>query len=102
VTGLDLTNVNFSISLFADTLKANCDQVAQIVYNASNEMPGIVTSYEDLWRFTIANYHIGPGCLSYAIYLAWSETGEITWETVSEKLTEPCKGVIPYVNKIAQ
>ena len=102
VTGLDLTNVNFSISLFADTLKANCDQVAQIVYNATNEMPGIVTSYEDLWRFTIANYHIGPGCLSYAIYMAWSETGEITWETVSEKLTEPCQGVIPYVNKIAQ
>ena len=101
-SGIDLTNVDFSISLFANSIKANCDQVAQIVYNATRETPGLVCSYEDLWRFTVANYHAGPGCLSYAIYMAWSKTGTLTWETVLAEFPDPCKGVIPYVNKITK
>jgi len=101
-TGIDLTNVYFSLGLFASTIKANCDQVAQIVYNASLEMPGEVSNYEDLWRFTLANYHAGPGCLSFAIYMAYAENGELTWENVTPQFTEPCQGVIPYVEKIAR
>jgi hypothetical protein len=102
--GVDLTNVDFSVSLFAQTLKANCDQVAQIVYNATKVMPGVVSSYEDLWRFTIANYHAGPGCVSYAIHMAWQQSGDelITWENASQQLTPACQSVIPYVEKITR
>jgi hypothetical protein len=100
--GIDLSNVDFSLSLFANTIKANCDQVGQIVYNAAEDLPGAVCTYEDLWRFVIANYHTGPGCLSYAIYMAWINTGELTWENVIKEFTDPCKGVIPYVEKIAR
>ncbi len=100
--GIDLTNINFSLTLFANTIKASCDQVAQIVNNATNEIPGTVASYEDLWRFTVANYHAGPGCLSYAMYTAWASTGSLSWADVSSQFTDSCKGVIPYVEKITQ
>jgi hypothetical protein len=101
--GVDLTHTNFSVSLFASTIQANCEQVAQIIYTATDETPGTVSTFEDLWRFTVANYHAGPGCLSFAIHMDWQSGGEtITWEEVSENFTEACQGVIPYVNKITR
>ncbi len=102
-TGVDLTNARLSISLFANTLLASCEQVTQIIYNATKEKPGAVSTYEDLWRFTLANYHAGPGCLSYAIHSAWqANPTTLRWDEVSARLTEPCQGVIPYVEKIAR
>lgn len=98
--GIDLSNANFSIKLFAETLLANCEQVAQVVYNATGEIPGEVSRYEDLWRFTVANYHVGPGCLSYAMYKAWSAGADMDWVHVSGYLTDACKSVIPYVEKV--
>jgi hypothetical protein len=98
--GIDLTNAEFSITLFANTLLANCEQVAQIVYNATGQIAGQVSSYEELWRFTVANYHIGPGCLSYAMYTAWAARATMDWEHVSDYLTEPCESVIPYVENV--
>ena len=65
-------------------------------------MAGRVSTYEDLWRFTIANYHAGPGCLSYAIHQAWQNTGSLNWETVAPYFTETCQGVVPYVEKITR
>ena len=101
-TGIDLTNVDFSVSLFAETLQANCDQVRQIIFTATQRTAGSVSSYEDLWRYTIANYHAGPGCLSYAIHTAWQSAAALTWEQVSTRFTDPCRGVVPYVNKITR
>jgi len=100
--GVDLTNVAFSVQLFADTLKANCEQVAQIVYNATKEKPGTVVDYENLWKLTLANYHAGPGCVSYAVHMAWLTAGSLSWDEVSKQFTEPCRGVIPYVEKISR
>lgn len=98
--GIDLTSVESSINLVAHTLLANCDQVAQIVYNATGQVAGEVATYEDLWKFTIADYHVGPGCLSYAMYTASSARATMDWEHVSTHLTEPCQSVIPYVTQI--
>lgn len=100
--GIDLNHANFSISLFANTLLANCSQVSRIVYNATNRSPGEVSTYEDLWRFTIANYHIGPGCLSYAIYNTWSRHEDLDWEHVASHLTPACQSVIPYVENVSK
>jgi hypothetical protein len=101
--GVDLSSADFSISLFANTLLASCDQVAQIIFNATKEKPGEVSSYEDLWRFSLANYHAGPGCLSYAVYSAWDANKvDLLWSEVSQKFTESCKGAVPYVEKIAR
>lgn len=101
--GVDLSHANMSVSLFASTLKANCEQVGTLVSTATDEIPGQVSTYEDLWRFTVANYHAGPGCLSYAIHMAWqSNPGPLTWDKVSAQFTEACRGVIPYVEKITR
>jgi hypothetical protein len=100
--GIDLTNVDFSLTLFAKTLKANCAQVGQIVTTATQSIPGAVSTYEDLWKFTIANYHAGPGCVAYAITSAWASNNSLTWDDVSQNFTDACRGVIPYVNKITQ
>lgn len=100
--GVDLSSANFTVSLFANTLIANCAQVSRTVYNATTHMAGSIASYEDLWRLTVANYHAGPGCVSYAIHLAWLNTGSLAWSEVSQHFTEPCKGVVPYVEKITR
>lgn len=99
--GIDLTNAEFCINLFANTLLANCEQVAQIMYNATGQIAGEVSSYEELWKFTVANYHTGPGCLSYAMYTAWAARATMDWEHVSDYLTEPCESAIPYVANVA-
>jgi hypothetical protein len=99
-TGIDLSNADFSINLFAQTLQANCAQIGQTIVTATELSPGAVASYEDLWRFAVANYHAGPGCTSFAIYQAWQSAGKLTWETVSQRFTEACKGVVPYVEKV--
>lgn len=98
--GIDLTSVETSISLVAHTLLANCDQVAQIMLNATGKTAGAVSSYEELWKYTIADYHIGPGCLSYALYTSWAARSTMDWEHVSTRLTKPCQTVIPYVTQI--
>jgi hypothetical protein len=98
--GIDLTSIDTSINLVAHTMLADCEQVAQIVYNATGRIAGEVASYEELWKFAIADYHVGPGCLSYAMYTAWAAGSSMDWEHVSTHLTEPCETVIPYVTQI--
>lgn len=98
--GIDLTSVSTSINLVAHTMLADCDQVAQIVYNATGRSAGEVSSYEELWKFTIADYHVGPGCLSYAMYTTWATKSTMDWEHVSAHLTQPCESVIPYVTQV--
>jgi len=100
--GIDLTNIDFSINLFAQTLLANCSQVSRIIFNATNHAPADVSDYVNLWKFTVANYHIGPGCLSYAIYQASASRSLIDWETVSTYLTPSCQGVKSYIEKITK
>lgn len=100
--GIDLSNVYFTVTLFANTLQANCAQVARTVYTATEQMAGRVATYEDLWRLTVANYHAGPGCTSFAIHQAWSTEQTLAWDVVRTRFTEPCFGVVPYVEEITR
>lgn len=101
-TGIDLSNVYFNIRLFASTLQANCAQIARTIYTATNSMAGRVTTYEDLWRMTVANYHAGPGCTAFAIHQAWGMDKSLAWDKVATRFTEPCNGVVPYVEEITR
>jgi len=98
--GINLSHASFSVDFFAQTLIANCQQVGQIITNATEESPGAVSSYDDLWRFTLANYHGGPGCLYEAIDSVSSKT--IRWEDITSKLDRECPGVTEYVENIAK
>ena len=100
--GLDLTQAEFSVSVFAETMAANCEQVGRIVQNASGRLPGLVSSYEDLWRFTLVNYNAGPGCLTLAVKTTVSQGEDLDWTSVSSNLTPACQGAIDYVDTISQ
>ena len=100
--GIDLRQADFSVSVFAETLLANCEQVGQIVHNYLWTAPGQVSSYEDLWKFTLVNYNAGPGCLSIAIEDAIDAGDPLDWEHLSQYLTPVCQGAIDYVEDISQ
>jgi membrane-bound lytic murein transglycosylase MltF len=100
--GLDLTQAAFSVTVFAETLAANCVQAGRIVENASGQTPGAVSSYEDLWRFTLVNYNAGPGCLTLALQAAVEQGEDLNWEDVSSNLTPTCQPAIDYVDTISQ
>jgi hypothetical protein len=100
--GLDLRQADFSVSVFAETLQANCGQVAQLIHNYLWISPGQVSSYEDLWKFTLVNYNAGSGCLSLAIEGTIDIGEELNWENLSQHLTPVCEGAKDYVEDISQ
>lgn len=101
-TGIDLSQANFSISVFSRALLANCEQVGQILYNRTGSFPGQVSSYVDLWKFTLTNYNAGSGCLTDAITDAMAVGDPLDWEHVLLYLKPACQGAVDYVSDIAR
>lgn len=100
--GLDLSQAHFSVTVFAHTLLANCEQAGRIVRNFTGSAPGKSVTYEDMWKFTLVNYNAGPGCLGDAIEGAKGQSKALTWENVSAYLPGVCTAAIDYVNDISQ
>ncbi len=100
-TGIDLAHAQYTVDIFAQTLKAHCSQVAFIVSDITNVLPGVVSSYEDLWRFTLASYNGGPHCLALAMNAAWRQR-VMDWSTVSAQFSSGCAGSIDYVTRVTQ
>ena len=99
--GIDLNQANFSISIFARSLLANCEQVRQIIYNSTGRQPGQVANYEDLWKFTLLNYNAGPGCLGNAMQRTINNGNPLTWINVAQNLQEICRAGIAYVDDVS-
>ncbi|MBT3338741.1 MAG: hypothetical protein HN855_05160 [Anaerolineae bacterium] len=100
--GVDLTQADFSVNVFANTLLASCEQAGRVVYNNTDQAPGETTSYEDLWKFTLLNYNAGAGCLSLAIGETLDQDQELNWENLSQNLTYVCMGTKDYVEDISE
>jgi hypothetical protein len=104
--GIDLSEANYSVRVFAEGMLANCEQVRRIINNLTGLSPGQTTSYEDLWRFTLVNYNAGPGCLStaidYATLFSDSLIPVLDWETVTSYLDPVCQGAVGYVEDITR
>ena len=100
--GIDLSQVNFSINAFAQSLLANCEQVSRIINNVTGRQAGKTASYEDLWRFTLVNYNRGAGCLANAIQQTWIRGQNLTWSNVSANLEGDCQQAIAYVQDVSQ
>jgi hypothetical protein len=99
--GIDLERANFSITVFAQTLLANCGQAGQLVENFTGSAAGESATYEDLWKFTLVNYNAGPGCLGDALDATQIAGFDFTWENVSSRLTPGCIGAKGYVDEIS-
>jgi len=98
--GIDLAHAQGSVEVFAQALIGNCEQVSFIVYDISNLAPGAASSYEDLWRFTLANYNAGPGCLVSAMQTAWRRARALSWDTVKLRFPAGCQKAIAYVERV--
>ena len=102
VYDIDLEQVEESVSLFSETLLGNCTQVGQMISYEMDQLAGEIASYEDLWRFTLANYHGGPGCMADAIIVVHKQKESLTWENISAALVESCPWVLEYVDDITK
>jgi hypothetical protein len=100
--GIDLTQADFSVGIFAQTLIANCSQTGRIVSNVSGLPVGQAATYEDLWRFTLVNYNAGPGCLIIALEDTVMLGEPLVWSSVSNHITPACQGVIDYIADISR
>jgi hypothetical protein len=100
--GIDIDRANFSISVFAQTMLANCGQAGQLVKNFTGTAAGKSTSYEDLWKLTLVNYNAGPGCLGDALDATTTANQSLTWENVSTHFSPACAATVDYVNTISQ
>lgn len=100
--GIDLDNVFKSISLFGETLVGNCRQTGQIITSATGSIPGEVVHYEDLWRFTLVNYHAGAGCLSDAVNRVVGSGRPLSWENVAIELQSNCPHAVDYVREVTK
>jgi hypothetical protein len=98
--GIDLSQAGFSVNVFAHGMIGNCEQVTQVMWNLTSQFPGKLTSYNDLWRFTLVNYNAGTGCLYSAIQRAWSNREPLDWEHVAPYLEPACQEAIRYVESI--
>lgn len=102
--GIDLERADYSVTVFAHTLMANCQQASQVVWNYSGkQMPGqLDITYEDMWKFTLVNYNAGGGCLADAIQQSYTSGEDLTWENVSPKLAPACRAAFGYVEDISR
>ena len=89
--GLDLYKAKDSISLIANLLKANCQQVDTILGDDISD-----ATYEDLWRFTLGTYHSGVSCFQNAVNAVRKADDPITWENLEGELN--CGRGGDYVN----
>ncbi|HET9907156.1 MAG TPA: hypothetical protein VFQ23_10960 [Anaerolineales bacterium] len=116
--GIDLEKAKESVSLIAQLLRANCQQVDVILNiaarsfidedaDAATATAAVATAtaaggglsrttYEDLWRFTLVAYHSGLSCLQTAVTTIEKARLPVTWENVSGEIK--CRGGEDYAD----
>lgn len=99
VGGIDASKGARAVELLAETLAASCSQSARVIRIATGKPPVSLMSYEDFWRFTLANYHSGSGCM----YQALRRSGNpINWPVIASGLPQGCSSGQTYVRRIEE
>lgn len=88
------------IDLIAAMLYASAAQTQQMVKNVTRAEPADVTTYEDMWKITIANYYAGSGCTGNALRASIGEEFPLKWETIAGYLEEACQIADDYVWRV--
>ncbi len=103
--GIDMSRIGSSLDLFARLLRANCRQMGQTVRNITRSSPGKVSTYEDMWHFTIAAYNC-PDCI-YEALLRTHNTKDLRgrrepldWEHVRQHFPPGCESTLQYTEHI--
>lgn len=88
------------IEVLAAAIRGCVNQVNQIVANATGESPSAVSTYEDMWKFAVANYYSGSGCLFNAMNQTSAYKLPLTWENVRRFLSGQCDLGNRYVDRV--
>jgi len=103
VNKVDLSKSFSAVDTLAKVMIADCHQTNQLIFSQTQLTPGQVSSYEDLWRITLAIYNVGSGCVGDAIQLAQKSGQGITWDNVAKNLKGgACQTAIGYVENITK
>ena len=95
--GIDLAKGEHAVDVVAETLAASCVQSGRVISWATGHRPFEVMGYEDFWRFVLANYHSGAGCMAQALRRAGSTTG---WTAIAANLPTGCTSGSTYIRRI--
>lgn len=100
--GINVEHLDRNIDVIAQSLLANATQVGQIIKNLTGQKPGELSNYEDLWRFTLVNYNVGPGCFSEALKGTLAHKLPLEWQQVSAQLKGDCSNAMGYVSNVTR
>ena len=89
-----------TIDIFARLVVANCEQVGRVIVDITERTPGTISTYDDLWRYTMVNYNAGSGCVSGAIETTYKLEEPLDWLHVSDNMSSRCGTALDYVEKV--
>ena len=97
--GIDPAKGDQAVAVLAETLAASCNQSARLIGLVTGKTPSAWMSYEDFWRFVLANYHAGAGCM----YQALRNSGNYaSWPGIASGLPSGCRSGAEYVRRIEE
>lgn len=91
-----------TIDIFAKLVVANCEQVGRVISDITEQKPGTVSTYDDLWRYTLLNYNGGSGCVSGAIEATVKANEPVDWLHVNARLQKHCIGALGYIENVSR
>ena len=91
-----------TIDIFARLVIANCEQVGRVIVDITERKPGTISTYDDLWRYTMVNYNAGSGCVSGAIEKTVQLNEPLDWQHVSDNMSSRCSTALDYVEKVSR
>jgi hypothetical protein len=91
------------IDVLAAMLYASAAQTKQLVNNVTRKEISEASTYEDMWKMSVANYYAGAGCLGNSLREVAKENPEtITWDLLSPKLQGVCQIAQDYVERVVR
>ena len=97
--GVDREKGEQAVQVLADTLNASCRQTARMIRSATGKAPAAVMNYEDFWRVSLANYHVGSGCLYQAVQRSGNPH---TWNGIAASFSASCASGAEYIRRIEE
>ena len=97
--GINMAKGEQAVDVLAETLAASCVQSGRVIFWATGHRPAELMSYEDFWRFALANYHSGAGCMFQALQRAGNSTG---WSGIAANLSPGCASGLVYIRRIEE
>ena len=97
--GVDPARGDQAVTVLTESLGASCRQSNRTFWLATGKRPAELLSYEDFWRLSLANYHIGTGC----VYQALRHTGNpSSWSAIAINFPAGCGSGAEYIRRIEE